>query len=156
MENKKVVIENLVKSVVSINIPELRLSRTWEKKGAKKTIDLEVLKEAIYDPGTEYLFKQKILYIDDKEVRIELGLEEPDSEEEYILTDKQKKRYLTTLPVNELKSILPTLGSGQIQDLIDYAVENEIVDFERSEIIKKFTHKDIVKMVEFKRQKEEG
>ena len=61
---------------------------------AKKTIDLEVLKEAIYDPGTEYLFKQKILYIDDKEVRIELGLEEPDSEEEYILTDKQNSEYI--------------------------------------------------------------
>ena len=156
MENKKVTIENLINSIVSINVPELRLSRTWEKKGAKKTIDLEVLKEAIYDPGTEYMFKQKILYIDDKDVRIELGLEEPDSNEEYILTDKQKKRYLTTLPVSELKQVLPTLGAGQVQDLIDYAVENNIVDFERSEIIKKFTNKDIIKMVQFKREKEEG
>ena len=154
-DDKKVVIENLVHATVGINIPDLRLNRTWEKKGAKKIIPFGVLKEAIYDPGTEYLFKEKILYIEDKEVRVELGLEEADSQEEYVLSDAQKERLLKKMPVSELKLKLPTLGAGQIEDLIDYAVDNEIIDFDRAEVIKQFTQKDIVKMIQMQREKKE-
>ena len=156
MEDKKVVITNLVDATVGINIPELRLNRTWEKKGAKKMIPFSVLQEAIYDNGTEYLFKQKILYIEDKEVRIELGLEEPDSKEELLLNEKQMKRYLTVLPLNELKEAIKTMGQGPLQSLIQYAVDNEIVNIERCDLIKKITGKDIIAMIQFKRSEQEG
>ena len=76
MENRKVIIENMTNSRVGIDIPELRLMRVWEKKGVKKPVDFDVLKEAIYNEGVEYMFKTGILYIDDIDVKIELGLEE--------------------------------------------------------------------------------
>ena len=75
MENRKVIIENMTNSRVGIDIPELRLMRIWEKKGVKKPVDFDVLKEAIYNEGVEYMFKTGILYIDDIDVKIELGLE---------------------------------------------------------------------------------
>ena len=59
------------------------------------------------------------------------------------------------MPVSELKLKLPTLGAGQIEDLIDYAVDNEIIDFDRAEVIKQFTQKDIVKMIQMQREKKE-
>ena len=154
-DDKKVIIENLISATVGINIPDLRLNRTWEKKGAKKIIPFGVLKEAIYDPGTEYLFKEKILYIEDKEVRVELGLEEADSKEEYVLSDAQKERLLKKMPASELKITLPTLSVAQIEDLIDYAVEHEVVDFDRADIIKQFTKKDIIQMIKMQREKKE-
>ena len=45
MENKRIMIENLVNRQVGITIRELNLSRSWEKKGAKKPIELDVLKQ---------------------------------------------------------------------------------------------------------------
>ena len=61
MENKKVMLINMVNRRVGIDVPDLRLSRVWERKGAKKPIDLDVLKEAFYDPGVEYLLREGIL-----------------------------------------------------------------------------------------------
>ena len=49
MNNKITVISNS-KSIVSIFVPELKLKRTWNKKGDKVTIYKEVLEEAMYDP----------------------------------------------------------------------------------------------------------
>ena len=49
MENRKVIIENMTNSRVGIDIPELRLMRIWEKKGVKKPVDFDILKEAIYN-----------------------------------------------------------------------------------------------------------
>lgn len=64
---EKVKIKSLVNGTVGIRSDELRINRTWEKKGAVKPIDLEVLEELIYDPGVEYMFKEGILGIDDLE-----------------------------------------------------------------------------------------
>lgn len=155
MENKKVIVKNMINSVVGLNLPDLRLTRTWERKGVKKTIDLDVLREAMYDPGTEYMFRNKILYIDDKDVRIELGLEDPESKTDFLLDEKQMKRYLTVLPVKELKEALPKMGEGQVEALIDYAVKNEIVNFDRCQAIKDFCGKDIINIIQLNR-KDEG
>ena len=79
MENKKVMIENCVNHEVGIVLPELGIRRTWERKGAKKSIDLSLLREAMYEPGVEYMFTSGMLYIDDLEVKKELGLEPEDA-----------------------------------------------------------------------------
>ena len=56
MENKQVTLTNTIKSRVGINVPELLLKRTWEKKGVKRNIDLNTLREAFYYPSVEYLY----------------------------------------------------------------------------------------------------
>jgi hypothetical protein len=90
-------VESMVDNLVSINLPELNFKRTWEKKGAKKPIDLDILREAIYNTGVEYMFQQGILYIDDMAVEIELGLEPENADKPQniiVLDDKQKEDYL--------------------------------------------------------------
>lgn len=159
MENQKVTVENRLNASVVFSVPELRYKRVFDGKGAKKMIDLEILKEGIGLTGIEYLFKNDILHIDNKEVRIELGLEEADEVEEeqtlVDLTDKQIKRYLTVAPTRELKELLPKLTNGQKQMLIDYAIENEITALDKCELLKEATHKDVFKAIQLKRQAKE-
>ena len=56
----KVKVVNLISSRVNINIPDIRLNRVWEKKGAIRIIPFEQLEEAMYNPGVEALFKEGI------------------------------------------------------------------------------------------------
>lgn len=159
MENKQVMITNMVNRRVGINVPELLLKRVWEKKGAKKPIEFDVLQQAMYDSSVDYLFRQGILYIEDMQTKIALGLEEEDTTEPtniVVLTDADMHRYMTVMPVFEFKQKLETLGREQIQSLVDYAIEKELTSYEKCEILKKITQTDIIRAVQLNRDNKEG
>ena len=146
MENKVKVV-NLISSRVNISIPEMRLKRVWEKKGAVRTIPYEELEEAMYNPGVEALFREGILGIEDMKVKQRLGLEPEDAEEPVniiILDDTQRKRYMTVMPLHEFKEKIQELPREQIMELARYAINNEIANFDKSEIIKKIVDIDII------------
>lgn len=158
MDNK-VKVKNLVSSIVSINIPELKLSRVWEKKGAVKTIPFDQLEEAMYDPGVEALFKNGVLGIDDMDTKKKLDLEPEDATEPVniiILNDQQRKRYLTVMPLADFKAQIQELPIEQVRELAQFAIDNELIDFDKDEIIKKIVNVDIIKTIELnKADKEE-
>lgn len=157
MENKVKII-NLISSRVNINLPDIHLKRVWEKKGAIKTIPFEQLEEAIYHPGVEALFTKGVLGIEDLEVKKKLGLEPDDAEEPVniiILTDQQRKRYLKALPLNEFKAELQKLPIEQIGELAQYAIDNEISDFDKSEVLKKITGIDVIGSIQMNRADKE-
>lgn len=158
MENKVKVV-NLISSRVNIDIPEIRLNRVWEKKGAVKTIPFDLLEEAIYNPGVEALFVEGVLGIEDMDVKKKLGLEPEDAEEPVniiVLNDTQRKRYLTVMPLHEFKEKIKELPREQISELANFAIENEFADFDKDEIIKKITGIDIIGTIQMnKADKEE-
>lgn len=159
MENIQVMITNMVNRRVGINVPELLLKRIWEKKGAKKPIEFDTLQQAMYDPSVDYLFREGILYIEDMKVKIALGLEAEDTTTPtniVVLTDADMQRYMTVMPVYEFKQKLETLGREQIQSLVDYAIEKELTNFEKCEILKKITQTDIIRAVQLNRDNKEG
>jgi hypothetical protein len=159
MENKQVTLTNTIKSRVGINIPELLLKRTWEKKGVKRNIDMNTLREAFYYPSVEYLLREGILYIDDMDVKIELGLEEPESTVPtaiVILSENDMQRYMTTLPIYEFKEKVKSLGKEQVQALVDYAIENKLTSFDKCEFLKGLTQTDILSAVQLQKANEEG
>lgn len=146
MENKVKVV-NLISSRVNINIPDVRLSRVWERKGAVRVIPFEQLEEAMYNPGVEALFREGILGIDDLEVKKALGLEPDDATEPVniiVLNDNQRKRYLTVMPTGEFKAKIKELPIEQVRELAQYAIDNEIVAFDKAEIIKEMIGTDII------------
>lgn len=155
----KVKVVNLISSRVNVDIPDIRLSRVWEKKGATRSIPFEQLEEAIYNPGVEALFVEGILGIEDLEVKKRLGLEPEDAEEPtniIVLNDNQRKRYLTVMPLHEFKTKIQELPIEQIRELAQYAIEEELIDFDKSEIIKKITGTDIIGSIQMnKADKEE-
>ena len=158
MENKVKVV-NLISSRVNIDIPDVRLKRVWEQKGAVKAVPFDQLEEALYNPGVEALFREGVLGIEDLEIKKKLGLEPEDAEQPVniiILDDTQRKRYLKVLPLHEFKEKIKTLPVEQIRELAQFAIDNEIVDFDKAEIIKKITGTDIIGTIQMnKADKEE-
>lgn len=155
---EKVKVTNLVSSRVNINIPDVRLNRIWEKKGATKTVPFDQLEEALYNPGVEALFREGILGIEDLEIKKQLGLEPDDATEPVniiVLNDQQRKRYLTVMPFGEFKEKIKDLPVEQIRELAQFAIDNEIADFDKAEIIEKITGVDIIGSIQMKKQDEE-
>ena len=155
----KVKVVNLISSRVNIDLPDVRLKRVWERKGAVKTIPFDQLEEAMYHPGVEALFKEGMLGIEDMDVKKKLGLEPEDATEPVniiVLNDAQRKRYLTVMPLHEFKEKIQELPREQISELAYYAIENEYADFDKDEIIKKITGIDIIGTIQMnKADKEE-
>ena len=150
----KVKVKSLISRRVIMSVPDLRLRRVWEKKGAVVIIPFDQLQEAMYLPGVENLFKEGILGIDDMEQKIALGLE-PDGATEPVniitLSEQEMKRYMTVLPIFEFKEKIKELPHEQIVELAAYAIEHEIADFEKSEIIKKYIDIDIINSIKLNR-----
>ena len=153
MENKQVTLTSTVEAVVGIDVPDLHLKRLWKRKGAKKKIPFDVLQEAFYDPSVEYLLREGILYIDDLDVKIALGLEDEDAKEPgaqlkiQLLKDEEINRILTVMPIYEFKEKIKSLTKEQVQAIITYAIEHEVTSYEKCEFLKEFAGIDIIKTV---------
>ena len=73
-----------------------------------------------------------------------------------ILDDQQRKRYLTVMPLGEFKTKVQELPIEQVRELAQFAIDNEIVDFDKCEILKKMVNMDVVRSIELnKADKEE-
>ncbi len=160
MENRKVMVKSESTGRLSINLPELQLKRIWEKKGTIRPISFEDLQQALYVPGVEYMFKEGMLSIESMQDKIDLGLEPEGTKEDspvniIILNDSQKKRYLTVLPTSEFKQELEKLPYEQINSLVDYAIEKELMDMDKCDILKEKTGIDIIKAIQLNRQAKE-
>ena len=161
MENKQITLVSTIDAYVGIDVPDLHLKRLWERKGAKKTIPLDVLREAFYDPSVEYLLRQGILYIDDLDVKIDLGLEDESAREPgaklnvVVLKDDEINRLLTVVPIYEFKNKIKELPKEQVQNIVDYAVMHEITNFEKCEFLKELTGFDVLRTVQLNHEAKE-
>ena len=155
---KKVKIKNLTGGQVVVINDDLKVRRTWERRGAVKTIDFDVLEELIYDPGVEYMFKQGILGIEDLEVKKALGLEPEDATEPVnIITfdDKKMDRLMTVMPLHEFKAEVEKAPIEQVRLLVEYAIKKEYTDFEKCEILKSLTQVDVINAIKLNRAAKE-
>lgn len=158
-KDTKIILENMINARVGINNPELKVKRTWEKKGAKKPITWETLQELFYDPGVEYMLEQGILYVDNEEARIALGLQPSEDNPEATTVRKMDEAYLKRLmgamPFDEFKIELANLTHEQIEMLVQYAIANECLDLSKTDELKKITGYDVVRAVQLNRQDKE-
>lgn len=155
---KKIKVKNLVNGRVGITLPDLRLNVNWDRKGQTRMIDFDTLQEALYDYGTEYMFKEGMLGIDDMETKIALGLEpEGATEPQFIkvLDDDQMKRMMTVMPIFEFKKEIETVPREQILNLVDYAVQNEYSDIKKCDVLKEITGIDVISAIRLNREDKE-
>jgi hypothetical protein len=154
---RRIMVKNLSSSRVIIDNEELHFKRVWEQKGAVKPIAFEILEQLIYEPGVETLFKEGYLYIDDKDTRVELGLEEADGDSiVQLYTDAQIKRFLTIAPIEEFAQVLGIMAHEQIVEMADYAIDNELIDIEKDEMLKKKIGIDVIKTIQLKKANTEA
>lgn len=149
--NDKVMVTSMVGGTISASSLE---HRVWNKKGQKLPVSKDVLREAIYEPGVEYMFKNGILYIDDMEFKIELGLEAPGTEaptEVLPIDDKYLNRVLKLMPVSEMKSTIDKMSIVQKQELVDYASKQNDIQLDRLAIVSEKCGVDVLKTIELNR-----
>ena len=149
--SRKVMVKSNSNATVVYHLPDLNFTRTFEKKGAVKPIPFDVLAQGMYNDGAEAMFKSGILTIEDKEARIELGLEE----EVVILDDNQKKRLLTIAPLHDLKETCKTLNEQQVLELVYFAIENELGNFDKASFLKEITNIDIIEAIKLNKAAKE-
>lgn len=152
--NEKVMITSMVGGTISAASLE---HRVWNKKGQKLPVSKDVLREAIYEPGIEYMFKKGILYIDDMDMKIELGLESPGATaptDILPVDDKYLNRVLKLMPIVEMKAAIDKMSIVQKQELVDYASKQNDIQLDRLAIVSEKCNVDILKTIELNRQKE--
>ena len=152
--NEKVMVTSMVGGTISASSLE---HRVWNKKGQKLPVSKDVLREAIYEPGVEYMFKKGILYIDDMDFKIELGLEAPGTTtptDVLPVDDKYLNRVLKLMPVSEMKTAIDKMSIVQKQELVDYASKQNDIQLDRLAIVSDKCNVDILKTIELNRQKE--
>lgn len=154
---RKVKVTSRTNGIVGLNLPDLRFSRTWNKKDSSIFIDFDILKEGIYDNGFVYMLEQGILEIENKQDRVDLGLEEEDGENFVtILNDNQKLKLLKTDPIEKLEEMMAKLPREQRIELANFAIDHQILNLAKSKVIKKYTDMDIIKAVQIEDMNKEG
>ena len=156
--NERVIVTSMVSGNVGLTLPHLRVNKTWPKKGTKLPIEKDVLREAIYEPGVEYMFKNGILYIEDMDFKIELGLEEEGTKAPTAVIpvdEKYLERVLKRMPLAEMKKVVKEMNDNQRRELIDYAAGQNDIQLDRISALKDIVDVDLFKVIELKRQKEE-
>jgi hypothetical protein len=149
----------MVTSMVGGTISASALNhRVWNKKGQKLPVSKDVLREAIYEPGIEYMFKNGILYIEDMDFKIELGLEAEGTKtptQIIPMDEKYMTRVLKLMPVSEMKKSIDEMSMVQKQELVDFAVKQNDIQLDRIKIVSDKCGVDVLKAIELNRQKGE-
>jgi len=160
MEDKKVTVVNMVDAQVGIKNPDFRFQANWPAKGSKVRIDKQMLDDLMYEDGVRYLFDNGILYIDDMQDKIDLGLEDEGTTEPtkiIVWTEADMKKYLTVKPMHEFKVAFDKLSRDQQQEVARYMVANELVgSLEKAEYVQKKTEIDVISAVRLNKANKEA
>lgn len=107
-----------------IDNSDLHISRRWPARGASVMLDKEVIEELMYDDAFRNMVQDGTLYIEDFELKKELGIEPEDAETPTIiyLSDKELERFWKNMPLAQFKIEVKKLRKAQIDSLVDYAV----------------------------------
>ena len=104
------------------------------------------------------MFKNGMLYIDDMDFKIELGLEEEGATKPTAIIpvdEKYLERVLKRMPVAEMKMAIKAMNTEQRDSLFEYAATQNDIQLDRIQAIKEVTGNDLLKVIELKRQREE-
>ena len=149
---------NKVNHPVGVVVPELNFRRDWMGKEQKIAIDENLLKELMFDPGFHNMVMQGILYIEEMDVKKELGIEPLDAEEPVngiVLTDAEREKYLTVYTLKNFKDKISKLNQTQLNELADYAISKKIVNVEKCKVIKQLCGRDILQAIRLGEQDKE-
>lgn len=144
---------------VSVFEPSIPFRASWPSKGSTRAVEKDVIEQLLYTPGFKYMIDTGMLYIEDLGQKKELGLEPEDATEPVniiVLSEADKKKYLTMYSLDKFKQEIKKLSREQLVDLADYAIEKEIADFGKSEVIEKACGKNIIKGIQLAKANKEA
>ena len=154
-KDTKVKVVSTVYGTVTVQLPNMNFTRVWPNKGAAVMIPFAVLEEGIFDTGFNNMLRDGDLYIEDMEVKKALGLEPDDAKEPeniVVLNENKMLFLLKTATVDVLKDTLSKVSLEQANNLAQYAIDHQINDFEKADISKARTGRDITKSILLERE----
>lgn len=159
METRMVKLRNTTAQTVTIYSPAYNVKRTFPGKGAVQVLPFDTVEQLLWDNGFQYMIKSGQLYIDDMQTKIDLGLENPDAKVPTnikVLTPEQILTLLKVRTVEEFKKEVSTISVEQCNEIVKYAVENNLVDNDKVNYLRERTGKDVIAMIARKRLEAEA
>lgn len=154
-KDTKVKVRNTIVGSVTINLPNLNFTREWPRKDSVVMIPFSILEEGMFDIGFSNLLQDGSLYIEDMEAKKALGLEPDDAKEpeNIIVLNENKMLFLMkTASIDVFKDTLSKVSQEQVYNLAQYAIDHQINDFEKADILKQITGRDITKSILLERE----
>ncbi len=141
-----------------INNRDLGIRRIWQARGDVVMFTREQIESLMYDPAFSNMVNEGYLYIEDMEVKKEIGIEPMDAETPTIILmdEKQLKRFWRDMPVPQFKLEVKSLTKQQLTSLADYAIQHgEEGSIEKASYLSKLSERNILKGIELERQAKE-
>lgn len=114
----------------------------WDKVGAKKSVDLEVLKELVNITGGYTLLNEELL-IKESAIREELGLPVSPGQ---VLDAKGITELLTKSSV-EIEAVLSDSNSAILEKVAAEAIKQKISDLDKMDVIEKYSGVDVLSAI---------
>lgn len=137
---------------------DLRISRVWPARGATVLFTKEQIEELMFDPAFSNMVKEGYLYIEDMEIKKEVGIEPEDATEPtaILLDDKQLKRFWKDMPLAQFKIETKNLKKVQLDCLAEYAIREGGGSIEKANYLSKISGYKILKGIELEEQSKEA
>ena len=159
MSDRMVIVKSSVNSTVSVVYPQYGINRRWNAMGQPMQIPFEAVQQCLWENGFNRMIQSGILYIENMQDKIDLGLEPVGATTPtniIVFTEKDMEMLLNSIPLDVFKKRVTEAPKMQVDNLIDYAIEHEIVDMEKIDFLKKLTNRDILKAISSKREDKEA
>lgn len=130
MENRMVRIRSTISGKMVINAPEYRVHVVLPQKNSVQQIPFETLRDILPLSGVDYMFRQGLVYIDNMQDKIDLGLEEPETKEPtniIVYNDEDIKRLLKTATYEEFQNAIKKVSIDQRKEIAKFAINNQLM-----------------------------
>lgn len=147
---------------VSLYDPTIPVRKNFDKKGAVAMIEKDKLIQLYYNSELETAMRAGLLAIDDRDFLVEVGYiidtnETVETVETIDLNPTFMKRCIGAMPVTELATNLKKMSKHQIEELVEYAIQNsKELKMDRIDLLGKVSGKNILKAIELLKADQEA
>jgi len=155
MSEEKIKVISAYNGRCGIDNADLRISRRWAGRGSVVTFTKEQLEELMYDPAFSNMVREGYLYIEDMDVKKEIGIEPEDATEPTIilLNDKELDRFWKNMPLAQFKIETQKLTKQQLISLSEYAIKHGADGtIDKANYLSSISGYQILKGIELERQ----
>lgn len=138
-----------------INNRDLGIRRIWPGRGSSIMFTKEEIESLMYDPAFSNMVNEGYLYIEDMELKKEIGVEPEDAETPTIIlmNEKELNRFWKIMPLSQFKAETKNLTKHQITSLAEYAIKNgNDGSIEKATYLSTISGYNILKGIELERQ----
>lgn len=154
----KVKVISTVDGRCGIDNMDLHISRRWPGRGSSVLFTKEQIEELMYDAAFSNMVREGKLYIEDMELKKELGIEPEDAEKPtlILLDEKELARFWKNLPFAQFKVETKTLTREQLKSLAEYAIRHgEDGDIKKANYLSELSGYDVLKGIELEKLNQE-